>query len=928
MTSSRHRYLSFVFILLILLISSVGAVPPTKEAIAKWKAEGTYDQKIDSWKSFKALGGCAPSDHSPFNKEKFDGNMAAGAVVDTTALLVILVDFDDHVYNDVTHGQTKAGTPQDFDSILLSIQGVAPFNPTGSMTDFYLENSYGQFYVGGGITNWLRMDSSYAYHEGGASGIGSATARSQQLVLNAINKADAAGVNFQDYDNDDDGVIDGLVVIHAGHGAETGQFGIWSHKFHLAGSIGSVVRDNVILYDYTMNPEEFGSSLAPIGVICHEFGHTFGLPDLYDIDYDPPESEGLGRWSLMASGTYNLNGQRPASFDAWCKSQIGFLTLTNVTANMDSVAIPAVEYSPVAYKIQNGTSNPEYWIVENRQRMGFDFNLPGWGLLIYHVDPNAPTQNGSNDDPDRYRVGLEQADGNRDLETTLGNTGDGGDPYPGSTNNREFHDLSIPSDVVYKNPSIYPHLGVWDISNSDSIMYADFDISFSRPAIQLDSLRFDDALGNNDGNLDGGETIRVYIAARNLMRTAFNATATLSTPNPNVSFTANGVLFDATFDSAAANNNSIPITFTLADSTPAALDSFYITISCDSISGTSGNDNEYSRTLGIERTIGTPEILIVDDDRGDSHDATVTTAFSRNSIPANIWHIDTDGVPGAAALQKYPHVFWFTGDSAANVIDATRISRFKSYLDAGGNLFLSTMSGVGNMHTLDSIFLNNYFKAVYTGPTTVSDARGISGSTLGNGSRYRPAAVVPFDDQRQQMNLVSGGEAFLSWVFAQTEPYCGISSSNGFKTVLISFAFESIQDNAGGSFRPKDTLLNRVLAFFNDFPTDIGNDPYNLLPKSFQLSQNYPNPFNPSTTISYTIHSRGSSNEPNRAQLDIYNLLGQKVRNLVDEVQSPGTYSVVWDGTSDSGKKMASGIYFYRLILGEESLTKKMMMIK
>jgi hypothetical protein len=367
----------------------------------------------------------------------------------------------------------------------------------------------------------------------------------------------------------------------------------------------------------------------------------------------------------------------------------------------------------------------------------------------------------------------------------------------------------------------------------------------------------------------------------------------------------------------------------MADSTPPTLDSFYLTISCDSTSGgVAGNHPRYAPIFAMEKTVGTPDFLIVDDDRGDSFDTTVANSFSKGRVPANIWHINTQGVPVISELQKYPNVFWFTGDSALNVIDTARIARMKSYLDLGNNIFLSTMSGIRDMHILDSAFLHNYFKATYTGQTGFSDARGVAGSTLGNGTRYRPASVIPFDDDRQQMSPVNGGESFLSWASGVSVPSCGISSSNGFKTVLISFAFEAIQDNAGGPFRSKDTLLNRVLMFFDDFSTGIGDDPHDLLPKSFELLQNYPNPFNPSTTISYTIHSRGTSQKPARTQLMVYNLLGQKVRTLVDELQSPGAYSIQWNGQSDNGNKMASGIYFYRLLLGEESQTRKMLLVK
>lgn len=935
----RFTTVGFCLLLVFIISGAAFGVAPTQDAIAKWKADGTYEKKIADWKAFKELGGCSPSDHSLFNKIRIQSGMALGAAaVDSVNILVILVEFTDHLHTGSTYGQYPgvAASPGDFDSILFSNRDIDPVtNPTGSMTDFYLENSYGNFYVQGGVTNWELMPQTYAYYDGGANGIGSATSRSQQMVLSAIDAVNDS-INFGDYDKNNDGVIDGLVIIHAGPGAETGEpIAIWSHKFHLAGSYGSVIRDGIILYDYTMNPEEGFGTISPIGVFCHEFGHSFGLPDLYDITDTTGTSNGLGRWSLMATGNYNGSGKRPAHFDAWCKGQIGFLTLTNVTANMNNVAIPAVEYNPVAFRLSNATSSPEYWVVENRRQQAFDINLPWNGLLIYHVDPNAPTVNGSNADPDRYLVGLEQADGLSQLNYTLNNQGDNGDPFPGSANNRAFHDLTNPSDEVYKVSGLFPNIGVWEISDSDSIMYADFDISWSRPYILNDSIWFDDALGNNDGNLDPGETISVYLIARNLMRTGFNARGNMAISNPDVNITVNNQVFAATFNSTAVNNNSAPLQFTLSNSIETQLDSFYLTISCDSTSGgVPGNANNYTRTFAFQIVLGTPEILIVDDDRGQTFDVTVKSVFSRNQIPTNVWHIQSQGVPSDVQLQKYPIVFWHTGDSAANVIDAVEISRMKTYMDAGKNLFLSTMSGVRDMYLLDSAFLKSYFKASYAGQTTplsntYGNAQGVTGSTLGNGSRYRPAIVTPFNHERQLLSLQSGGEIFLSHdPLNGPNPPCGITYSGTYKSVLISFPFEAIQDGAGGSFRPKDTLVNRVVKFFEGITTDIGDDPFSILPETFQLNQNYPNPFNPTTTISYTIHSRGLSKNPNRTLLEIYNLLGQKVKTLVDESQSPGSYSVDWDGTGVTGEKVASGIYFYRLRLGAESLTRKMLLVK
>jgi len=95
-----------------------------------------------------------------------------------------------------------------------------------------------------------------------------------------------------------------------------------------------------------------------------------------------------------------------------------------------------------------------------------------------------------------------------------------------------------------------------------------------------------------------------------------------------------------------------------------------------------------------------------------------------------------------------------------------------------------------------------------------------------------------------------------------------------------------------------------------------------LLPGEFSLAQNAPNPFNPQTRIDYDIP------KATNVRLEIYNVLGQHVKTLVDEFQEPGSKSVIWDGRDNSGSTVASGIYFYRMDAGEFSLTRKMMMLK
>jgi hypothetical protein len=113
-----------------------------------------------------------------------------------------------------------------------------------------------------------------------------------------------------------------------------------------------------------------------------------------------------------------------------------------------------------------------------------------------------------------------------------------------------------------------------------------------------------------------------------------------------------------------------------------------------------------------------------------------------------------------------------------------------------------------------------------------------------------------------------------------------------------------------------------------DTTTSVQNTPEQI-PVTFKLGQNYPNPFNPLTTIPFTvIGSQFMVHRPGHTSLVIYNILGQKVRTLVDEEKSPGNYQVVWDGKDQSGKDVASGIYFYQLRYGNYKETRKMSLLR
>jgi len=338
-------------------------------------------------------------------------------------IIVVLADFSD---------QAMTQTPAHFNDLFFS-NGVIP---TKSVREYFADVTRGQVDIQGQVVGPFRLPLTMAQYAHGASGTGAALPNARTMARDALVAANP-GVNFGLYDNDGNGYVDAFIVVHAGAGAEvTGSPGqIWSHKWVLDG--GAMNIDGTKVYAYLTVPED-----SKIGVCCHELGHLlFGFPDLYDTDYT---SEGIGNWCLMAGGSWGGGGDTPVHPSAWCKANQGWVSVTNVTAN-GSKNIADVKDSGVVYRLwKDGAANSEYFLVENRQKTGFDASLPAGGLLIWHIDESVT----ANTDESHYKVALVQADGKRNMELDQ-NRGDGGDPYPGTTNNTTFNNTSTPNSKSY-----------------------------------------------------------------------------------------------------------------------------------------------------------------------------------------------------------------------------------------------------------------------------------------------------------------------------------------------------------------------------------------------------------------------------------------------------------------------------------------------
>ncbi len=340
--------------------------------------------------------------------------------------------------------------------------------PTGTMTEYYQEISYGVFTVTGTVFPWQSLANVDTFYESGCNGLCNG-AKTGDFLRETLDLSDVA-IDFAQYDNDgpdgvpnsgdDDGFVDFVAFVHPESGGECGNSNMWSHRWVYSGWHGGAVYTtgdaragggSIQVDDYVVMPAFAcdNATMIEIGVFAHEFGHAFGLPDLYDTNPGNGTSEGIGSWGLMASGSWggdNQSPETPTHMSAWSKQFLGWLNPTAVAADTDPASLGAVEDNAFAYKIP--ISPNQYYLVANRQKKLFDSKLKGSGLLVWHIDEAAinagmPT-NSVNADENNKGVDVEEADGKNHLDGAV-NRGDGGDVFPGSANRTKFDSTTSPT---------------------------------------------------------------------------------------------------------------------------------------------------------------------------------------------------------------------------------------------------------------------------------------------------------------------------------------------------------------------------------------------------------------------------------------------------------------------------------------------------
>ncbi len=322
-------------------------------------------------------------------------------------------------------------SPADVDA-LLNQEGYAVNGNRGSVRDYYLTMSNGRLDYRNTVVGPVQLSQPLEHY------------KTTPLMKEALDLAIAAhGVDLADFDSRGEGIVDAINLMYAGRTLYEGE--LWPHNSVRTISYPGGIRTHF----YQISSMGRSPVDLSIGTFAHESGHLLcRFPDLYDYgkrDGDFEKSAGIGVFCLMGSGNHLGQGRAPAAISGFLRDLVGWPDEV-VPLDPGEHELRQGDYGRVHRFSPTGRLN-EYFIVENRSRIGTDASLPSSGLAVFHCDTLGSNEWEEGTRERHYQLALLQADGHLDLEGNR-NTGDAGDLF-GAGSGVVLSDATTPSSRLW-----------------------------------------------------------------------------------------------------------------------------------------------------------------------------------------------------------------------------------------------------------------------------------------------------------------------------------------------------------------------------------------------------------------------------------------------------------------------------------------------
>lgn len=444
-------------------VDADGKLMPTKQLAHEQEARSAAEQKLVKAQDRKLFYNMTKQERARRvqKKEPIAPDNTLFFHTGSPRALVILAEFNDCVFKD---DDPKSVFEQylNADEISNNVGNGTVGRNYGSVKKYFSDMSYGTFTPQFDIYGPVRLSHNLKYYGEGNRD------RMDRLIPEVCQLANEQ-IDFSQYDENNDGKVDLVYIICAGYSeswAQNSSDCIWPKS----GSAANYSKSNFGVYDgkavyrfgvhteLNAYPGAFSQPyrINGVGLFCHEFSHCMGLPDIYPTD-DAAQNAfnpGMEYWDVMDGGEYVYNGYYPTEYTAWEREAMGWFAIDTLkTTQKGNIALGNINNGGKAYRIVNEKSDggKEYLILQYIQKTGWNYRLPGQGMIVTHVDYDdyafSLNSNSVNDTIGHSRLTVIPADGEYissydKAHKSIYTQSMAGDPFPGTSNTTEL--LSIP----------------------------------------------------------------------------------------------------------------------------------------------------------------------------------------------------------------------------------------------------------------------------------------------------------------------------------------------------------------------------------------------------------------------------------------------------------------------------------------------------